>query len=293
MVGATGMIGSAVGRALLGRGDEVVAVSRRGRAGLEGAEDVRWDPAEGPPPEAALEADALVNAAGSKTADLLPWTAGRKRELRASRVDTTRLLVEALAGRDRPGTLVNASGADYYGTPEEPTDEGGAPGESFMAQTVVAWEREAVRAEEHGVRVVLLRTGVVLSADGGGLPQLVRPVRLFVGGPIGGGRQWFPWIHIDDQTGLNLLALDDERVVGPVNAASPGIVRQREFTEALGRVLGRPTIVPTPAIALRLALGEKATIALDSRHIVPRAALAAGYDFRFTEPEPALRDLLR
>ena len=137
-----------------------------------------------------------------------------------------------------------------------------------------------------------LRTGVVLSTKGGALLQLARPVRLFVGGPIGGGRQWLPWIHVDDHVGLNLRALDDDRLSGPINVAAPGIVRQREFVKDLARVLGRPAVLPTPAIALRLALGEKATLALDSRHIVPRAALEAGYGFRFAEAEPALRDLL-
>jgi hypothetical protein len=292
VVGATGMIGGAVSRALLARGDAVVAASRRGRAGIDGAEDVRWDPAEGLPPPAMLDGvDAVVNVAGSKN-DLLPWTAARKREFHESRVGTTRALVDALGGGGGPRTLVNASGADYYGTREEPTDESAGPGSSFLADVAQAWEREAVRAEDRGVRVVRLRTGVPLSPDGGALPQLALPVRLFAGGPIGGGRQWLPWIHIDDQVGLNLLALDDERLSGPVNAASPGIVRQREFVTALGRVLGRPTVVPTPAIALRLALGQKATLALDSRHIVPRAALEAGYAFRHTEPEPALRSLL-
>jgi uncharacterized protein (TIGR01777 family) len=292
-VGATGLIGRAVSEALLARGDAVTAVSRRGEAGIEGADDVRWDPAEGVPPVAALDgADAVVNVAGSKTADLLPFTAARKRELRVSRVATTRLLVDALAGRDRPRTLVNASGSDYYGPTEEPTDEAAPAGSGFLADVAVAWEREAVRAEGHGVRVVRLRTGVVLAADRGSLPLLALPVRLFVGGPIGGGRQWVPWIHIDDEVGLTLLALDDQRLSGPVNAAAPGIVRQRELVEALGRVLGRPAVVPTPGVALRLALGEKAAIALGSRRIVPAAALAAGYRFRFAEVEPALRDLL-
>ena len=286
------MIGRAVGEALLARGDRVLAVSRRGSAGIEGAEDARWDPAEGPPPGAALDgADAVVNVAGSKN-DLLPWTAARKREFHDSRVGTTRLLAQALAGGRRPRTLVNASGCDYSGPREDPTDESAGPGSSFLAGVCVAWEREAARAEGHGARVVRLRTGIVLSAAGGALPQLARPVRLFAGGPIGGGRQWLPWIHIDDHVGLVLLALDDERVSGPVNSASPGIVRQAEFVRALGAALGRPTVVPTPAIALRLALGEKATLALDSRHVVPQAALDAGYAFRFTEPEPALRSLL-
>jgi uncharacterized protein (TIGR01777 family) len=291
VVGATGMIGGAVARALLARGDEVVAVSRRGRAGIDDAQDVRWDPAEGGPPAAAVEADAVVNAAGSKN-DLLPWTAARKREYYESRVGTTRLLAGALDAARGPRVLVNASGADYYGPREEPADEGAPPGSTFLAGICVAWEREASRAEERGLRVVRLRTGVVLSTKGGALPQLARPVRLFAGGPIGGGRQWLPWIHVDDQVGLNLRALDDDRLAGPVNAAAPGIVRQREFVTDLARVLGRPAVVPTPAIALRLVLGEKATLALDSRHIVPRAALEAGYAFRFTQPGPALRDLL-
>ncbi|HEX2508129.1 MAG TPA: TIGR01777 family oxidoreductase [Miltoncostaeaceae bacterium] len=291
VVGATGMIGGALARALLARGDEVVAVSRRGRAGLDGAEDVRWDPAEGGPPAAALEADAVVNAAGSKN-DLLPWTAGRKREFHESRVGTTRLLAGALGAERGPRVLVNASGADYYGPREEPADEGAPSGSTFLADVCVAWEREASRAEERGVRVVRLRTGIVLSTAGGALPQLARPVRLFAGGPIGGGRQWVPWIHVDDQVGLNLRAIEDDRLSGPVNAAAPGIVQQRELVGALARVLGRPAVVPTPAIAVRLALGEKATLALDSRHIVPRAALEAGYGFRFTQVEPALRDLL-
>jgi uncharacterized protein len=292
VVGATGMIGGAVSRALVARGDAVVAVSRRGEAGIEGAQDVRWDPSEGPPPEAMLAGvDAVVNAAGSKN-DLLPWTAAKKREFYESRVGTTRRLVDALGGDGGPRALVNASGADYYGPREEPTDESAGPGSSFLADVCVAWEREAVRAEERGVRVVRLRTGIVLSADGGALPQLARPVRLFAGGPLGGGRQWLPWIHIDDQVGLTLLALDDEGVSGPVNTAAPGIVQQREFVKALGDVLGRPTILPAPALALRVLLGEKATLALDSRHIVPRAALEAGYAFRYTEAEPALRSLL-
>jgi uncharacterized protein (TIGR01777 family) len=291
VVGATGMIGGAVARALLARGDEVVAVSRRGRAGIEGARDVRWDPAEGPPPAAAVEADGVVNAAGSKN-DLLPWTAARKREYHESRVGTTRLLAGALDPAHGPRVLVNASGADYYGPRDEPADEGGPPGATFLATLCVAWERAASRAEERGVRVVRLRTGVVLSAEGGELSHLALPVRLFAGGPIGGGRQWLPWIHVDDQVGLNLRSLDDERLSGPVNAASPGIVRQREFVRDLARVLRRPAVVPTPAVALRLVLGEKATFALDSRHIVPRAALEAGYAFQFTQAEPALRDLL-
>ena len=292
VVGSTGMIGGAVGRALIARGDEVTAVSRRGAAGIEGARDARWDPAEGPPPEAVLEdADAVVNLAGAPI-EGKRWTAARKREIHESRVLTTRLLVDAL-GRDGVArTLVNGSAVGYYGPRDDEVDETADPGDDFLAETCVGWEREAIRAQDAGARVVRVRTGIVLDAEGGALPKLALPVKLFAGGPIGGGRQWVPWVHIDDEVGLILLALDRDDVSGPLNACVPEPVRQRDFVAALGRALGRPAVVPTPAIALRLAMGEMSTLALDGQRAVPRAALRAGYAFRHTEPEPALRSLL-
>lgn len=292
VVGASGLIGGALGAALIARGDEVVAVSRRGAAGVDGARDVRWDPAEGPPPRDALDgADAVVNLAGAPI-ETRRWTAARKREIHESRVLTTRLIAEALARDGAPRTLVNSSAVGYYGPREEEVDETAGPGSDFLAETCVAWEREALRAAEAGARVVCVRTGIVLDADGGALPKLVLPVKAFAGGPIGGGRQWLPWIHIDDEIGLFLLALDRDDVSGPLNATAPDPVRQGDFVKALGRVLGRPAVVPTPAFALRLAMGEMATLAVDGQRAVPRAALRAGYAFRFTEPEAALRDLL-
>jgi uncharacterized protein len=291
VVGATGLIGGRVAEALLARGDQVVAVSRGGDAGLAGAVDVRWDPAEGPPPAAVTEGvDAVVNMAGASMS-VARWTASRKRLIRESRVTTTRLLVEALAATGTAPVLVSASGIDYYGPREEATDERAGPGSTFLAETCVVWEREARRAEAAGSRVVLMRSGIVLSSAGGALPTMARPVRLFAGGPLGGGGQWMPWIHIDDEVGLVLLALDREDVAGPLNAAAPSPVRQREFVRTLARVLGRPAIVPAPALALRLALGEMSTLALDSRHAVPAAALAAGYAFAHPELEGALRDI--
>ena len=202
---------------------------RRGRGGLApggsgiaGVEDVRWDPAEGPPPAAALEGgDAVVNLAGAPLAGRR-WSTARKREIRESRTLTTRALVDALAGGGRPRVLVNASGIDYYGPRgEETVDESAGPGSGFLAETCVAWEREAARAADHGVRVVMIRSAVVLSHEGGALPTMARPVRLFAGGPIGGGRQWLPWIHLDDEVGLILLALDRPDLAGPLNATSP------------------------------------------------------------------------
>jgi uncharacterized protein (TIGR01777 family) len=156
----------------------------------------------------------------------------------------------------------------------------------------VAWEREAARAGAAGVRVVTPRLGVVLAREGGPLPRLARPVRLFAGGPIGGGRQWLSWLHIDDAVGLFLHALDDPGMSGPVNGVAPAPSRQRDVAKALGSVLGRPSLLPTPAFAVRIAVGEMATLVLDGRRVVPRVALAAGYRFRHPELEPALRDLL-
>lgn len=291
MVGATGLLGRRLCAALLARGDEVRAVSRGGAAGIDGARDVRWDPAEGPAPaEVAQGVDAVVNLAGAPIGGKR-WTAARKRLIRESRTLTTRGVVDALMADGAARVLVNASGADYYGVPEEPTDETAPPGSTFLAETGVAWEREARRAEEAGVRVVLLRSGVVLAPEGGGLAEMARPVKLFAGGPLGGGAQWLPWIHIDDEIAIVLHALDRDDVSGPLNLAAPAPVRQREFVKALGRVLHRPASLPAPGIAVRLALGEMATLALDSRHVVPAAVLASGYEFRWTEVEAALRDI--
>jgi len=291
VVGASGLVGGRLSRALLARGDEVVAISRGGAVDVEGAREVRWDPAAGPPPAAAFAGvDAVVNLAGAPIAGRR-WTARRKREVRESRTVTTRLIVDALAAPDAPRVLVNGSGVGYYGPTDETVDESSPPGSDFLGETCVAWEREALRAREHGARVVMVRSGLILSAEGGILPQVARPVRLFAGGPIGGGRQWMPWIHIDDEIGLLLLALDRDDVSGPLNGSAPEPVRQRDFVRALGRVLGRPTVVPTPAIALRLAMGEMATLALDGQRAVPAAALAAGYTFAHTDVEAALREI--
>lgn len=289
IVGSNGLIGRALGRALVDRGDSVVALSRGGSSGIAGALDMRWDPAEGPPPAAALEGgDAVVNLAGVPIGGKR-WTADRKREIRESRTLTTRALVDAMTGEGGPRVLVNGSAVGYYGPTDETVDESAPAGSDFLADTCVAWEREAARAAEHGVRVVLVRTGIVLARDGGALPQMAMPVKFFAGGPIGGGRHWIPWIHIDDEVGLLLLALDREPVSGPMNASAPEPARQRDFVKALAKALGRPAALPTPAFPLRIAMGEMATLALEGQRAVPAVALAAGYEFIHPELEAALR----
>lgn len=291
LVGATGFLGGHLARALLGRGDEVVALVRGDRSGIAGARDVHWDPAEGPLPPGALDGvDAVANLAGASIG-AKRWTAARKRVIRESRVLTTRAVVDALAADGAPRVLLNASGVDVYGARDEPVDESSAPGQGFLPETAVAWEREALRATGHGVRVVLLRSGIVLARDAEALVRIARPVRLFAGGPLGSGRQWYAWIHLEDEIGLMLHALDHPEVAGPLNAASPNPERQRDFVRILGRVLHRPAVLPAPAVAVRLAVGELATLALDGRPVVPRVARETGYAFRFPDLEGALRDI--
>jgi uncharacterized protein (TIGR01777 family) len=291
LTGATGLIGGHLARALIARGDEVVALVRGDASGVGGARDVHWDPAEGPVPAGALDgADAVVNLAGAPIG-AKRWSAERKRLIRESRVLTTRAIVDALAGEGAPGVLVNAGGIDVYGVQDDPVDESSPPGRGFLADTALAWEREATRAAGLGARVVVIRSGLVLSADADALARMALPVRLFAGGPLGGGRQWYSWIHIEDEVGLILHALDRPEVVGPMNAVSPDPRRQRDFVQVLAQVLGRPAVVPAPAVAVRLAVGEMATLALDGRPVVPRVALDTGYAFRFPALEGALAEI--
>jgi uncharacterized protein (TIGR01777 family) len=287
IVGATGMIGRRLTTALLADGDEVLAISRHGQR-VADAPGVAWDPARGPLDAAALAGvDAVVNLAGANIGSGR-WTDARKREIVDSRVVTTTRLVEAI-GTDGPRTLINASAVGFYGEGEAPVDERAPAGEDFLGVTCARWEAAARAAEPNGVRVVLLRTGVVIAREAEVLKRQLLPFKFGLGGPVGGGRQWWSWIHIDDVTGLIRFALADSDLHGPVNAVAPHAVRQRQFAEALGHVLGRPTVLPTPGFALKLAMGEASTIALGGQHVVPRAATEAGYTFVYPDIEPALR----
>jgi uncharacterized protein (TIGR01777 family) len=287
IVGATGMIGRRLTTALLADGDEVVAISRRGQT-VADAPGVAWDPAASPLDPAVLAGvDAVVNLAGASIGSGR-WTDDRKRELVASRVVTTTRLVEAI-GTTGPRTLINASAVGYYGEGDAPVDERTPAADDFLGALCITWEAAALAAEDHGVRVVLLRNGVVLAREAEVLKRQLLPFKLGLGGPLGGGQQWWSWIHIDDVTGLIRFALTHPELRGPVNAVAPHAVRQREFAEALGHVLGRPTVLPTPRFALKLAMGEASAIALAGQHVLPRAATEAGYVFVYPDVEPALR----
>lgn len=287
IVGATGMIGRRLTGALLAGGHEVRAISRRGQS-VADAPGVAWDPTRGPLDPAALDAiDAVVNLAGASIGSGR-WSDARKREIADSRIVTTRLLVEAI-GTDGPRTLVNASAVGYYGEGSTPVDESAPPADDFLGRTCADWEAAAIAAEANGVRVVRLRTGVVIARESEVLRRQLPAFKLGLGGPVGGGEQWWSWIHIDDLTGLIIFALVHPEVRGPLNAVAPNAVRQKDFAHALGRVIGRPTILPTPGFALKLAMGEASAIALSGQHVIPTAATAAGYPFAHPDIDGALR----
>ncbi|MBV2132634.1 TIGR01777 family oxidoreductase [Pseudomonas sp. MAP12] len=293
LTGGTGLIGQALCRLWTAQGHELVVWSRRpeqvaalcsGARGIERLEQL----------DAGTALDAVVNLAGAPIADR-PWTARRRQLLWDSRIDLTRQLVDWLASRPlKPRVLLSGSAVGWYGDGgERRLDEDSAPGsEDFASQLCFAWEQAAQQAEALGIRVVLIRTAPVLAGSGGMLARLLPPFRLGLGGRMGSGRQWMPWIHLDDEVGLIDFLLQHEECRGPYNACAPNALRNAEFAATLGRVLHRPALLPAPACVLRLALGEMSDLLLGGQHLQPRRTLDAGYHFRFPDLEAALVDLL-
>jgi uncharacterized protein (TIGR01777 family) len=248
----------------------------------------------GPLPAQALNGvDAIVHLAGEPVADKA-WSDEQKKRIKDSRVISTRNLIDSIrAAEARPPVLVSASAVGYYGDRgDEKLYEESPPGKNFLSEVCQAWEREAEPASKLGIRLVLVRIGVVLSLEGGALPKMVTPVKLGVGGPLGSGRQWFPWIHIDDIVGILRYAISTETLTGPVNGAAPEDVTNADFTRQLARVLGRPAFLPTPEFALKLIFGERAAVLLASNRVIPKAIEQSGYKFKFSSVTPALKDLL-
>jgi len=295
VTGATGLIGRALVPALLEAGHAVTALSRSAapRAAPQAARltVLQGDPTTaGPWQETLAACDACVHLAGEPVA-AGRWTAARKRRIRESRVASTRLVADTIA-RKGAAVLVSGSAVGYYGARgDEPLDESSPPGDDFLARVCVEWEAAAVPAATQS-RVVLLRTGIVLARGGGALAQMLLPFRFFAGGPIGNGQFWQSWIHLADEVGLILWALGNAEVKGPLNATAPAPVRNRELAKAIGRTLHRPSAVPVPKAALKLALGELAAVVTTGQRVVPRKALDLGYRFRFPDLEPALGDVL-
>lgn len=298
LTGATGTIGVAVSGALRARGDEVVALTRDARRGAQrlgdGVEVREWpDPTRRPSADALAGTDAVVHMLGEPVAQR--WTAEARRRIRESRVLGTRALVDALAllpVGERPRTLLSQSATGLYGAGDaRPLDEDAPPGDGFLADVVSAWEHEA-RAATPYMRVACMRTGVVLSPDGGALSKMLPFFRLAIGGPVGGGRQYVPWIHLDDVVGAVLHCLDDSEVRGPVNVTAPQPATNTELSHALGRALGRPAVLPVPGFALRLLYGDMAQIVTTGQRVLPVRLRRAGFEFRHPTLEPALRDVL-
>jgi len=295
VTGATGTIGSAVVSELLARGDELVALTRdpdRARERLgERVEAVRWaDPASGPAPAEALAgADAVVHLLGEPVDQR--WSDDAKERIRDSRVLGTRHLVAGIRDAEpRPRVLVSQSASGWYGPRgDEPVDESEPAADDFLAQVVVGWEEQARAAEELGLRVARMRTGVVLSPGGGALGKMITPFKLGVGGPVAGGNQYVPWVHIDDVAGAILCAIGDDRIRGPVNVTAPDPATNRELSKALGRVLKRPAFMPVPGFALKLLYGEMSSIVTTGVRAVPARLAEIGYRFRQPDLEDALR----
>lgn len=297
VTGATGLIGATLVRALAARGDEVTALSRnaeRASATLDVPAETWADPkAEQPPLDALRGRDAVVHLLGEVIAQR--WSDEAKREIRDSRVLSTRNLVGSLSqlsSGERPRVLVSGSGAGWYGhRGDERLDESAPePGEDFLAQLSADWEAEACRAEALGVRVVLNRTGVVLSESGGALEKMLPFFKAGIGGPVAGGRQYVPWVHLDDVVGATIFALENEQMSGPINVTAPEPVTNRELSKTLGRVLRRPAFAPVPALAVKTLYGEMAEIVITGQRAVPARLERLGYVFRWAELQPALRD---
>ena len=297
VTGATGMLGSALVRALVERGDEVTALSRnaeRARKALGVSAETWADPeADQPPLDALRGRDGVVHLLGEVIAQR--WSDEAKREIRDSRVLSTRNLVAALSelpAEERPRVLVSQSAVGWYGhRGDEPVDESTEqPGDDFLAQVTADWEVEARHAQDFGIRVVLTRTGVVLSDSGGALEKMLPFFKAGIGGPVAGGRQYVPWVHVDDVVGATVFALDNDAVSGPVNVTAPEPVTNKELSRTLGRVLRRPAFAPVPALAVKALYGDMAQIVTTGQRAMPGRLTELGYSFRQPELKPALRD---
>jgi uncharacterized protein (TIGR01777 family) len=297
LTGATGLIGPKLVQALQRRGDEVTVLTRspdKAHSALAGVDAVRWsDPTAEPAPAAALSGhDVVVHLAGEPVAQR--WNDESKRRILDSREAGTRNLVAGMrAASPAPGVLVSSSAVGYYGKHgDEEVPESTPAGDDFLAQVCVAWEREAQAAAELGARVVLVRTGIVLDEQGGALEKMLPFFKAGVGGPVAGGDQYMPWIHLDDLVGIYLQAIDDATWSGPVNGAAPTPVTNKAFSKTLGKVLHRPAFAPVPAFAIKALYGQMAEIVVEGQRAVPQRTLELGYAFEHPELEPALRSAL-
>jgi uncharacterized protein (TIGR01777 family) len=297
VTGASGRIGTALCDELLGRGDEVVGLTRDPvKAGAAQPQITwhAWEPTLERPADAAFEGvDGVVNLVGEKINQR--WTDDAKRKIMETRRTATHNLVGAIEGlATKPKVLVSQSAVGYYGNRgDETLDESSSPGEGFDASVCVEWEKAAHEVEAAGVRLAIVRTGQVMETEGGILGELLLPFKLGLGGPLAGGKQWVPWIHLSDEVGILTWALDTESVSGVVNGTSPNPVTNKEWSKALGKALGRPAVLPIPGIAVEVKFGrEFGKVAQGGQRVLPRRTEELGYAFKYPEIDGALRDLV-
>jgi uncharacterized protein (TIGR01777 family) len=296
VTGGTGFVGSNLVSRLRAQGHGVTVLSRS-KAAVdrfgEGTSVVQGDPTQpGSWQESVKGHDCIINLAG--TSLFSRWTPERKREIRDSRISTTRNLVDAIepAG-ERAVTLFSTSAVGYYGfCGDEELTEKSPPGDDFLARIAIEWETEALKAEEKGVRVVVTRFGIVLGERGGALSQMISIFRKYLGGPLGSGNQWFSWIHMDDLLGAFSFLMDQREISGPVNLTSPNPIRNRDLAKAIGKALRRPSFLPAPGFMLRLILGEFGSVLLRGQRVIPKKLLDNGYVFLYPEIDGALGSLI-
>ncbi len=297
MTGATGFIGPYLATRLQreGHSPTILIRSKEEAKGVpEGVSFLEGDPTRKGAWQSALsEHEAVINLAGASI--FSKWTDQQKRLIRESRIETTRNIVEAIEpGRNPAFTLLNASAVGYYGFHEdEELTEESPPGDDFLATVALEWEQEALKAKERGARVVITRFGIVLGPGGGALGQMIPLFRKFIGGPIGSGRQWFSWVHMNDLAEAFLFLINHPEISGPVNVCSPSPVRNVDLARALGRVLHRPSLLPAPAFMIRLVLGEFGSVILKGQRVVPRRLLESGFVFRYPQIDQALETVVR
>jgi len=298
MTGATGLIGRHIYRALRDRGDNVIVLTRNPERANNRFPDAHrvllWAPGVAGEWSSAIdEADCVIHLAGEPIAEER-WTDDYKRRIHDSRILGTRDIVSGIvAAQRKPRVLLSVSAVGYYGnTGDLEIDETSDAGNDFLATVCRDWEAEALHAAEHGVRVVTPRLGVVLAQDGGALEKLLTPFKMFAGGPVGNGDQWFPWVHIDDVAGMFLFAIENENVSGALNVVSPEVLRNRDFAVALGETLNRPARFSVPAFVVKLALGEFGETLLGGQRVHPQRVLEHGYTFRYADIHDALRSLV-
>jgi uncharacterized protein (TIGR01777 family) len=294
ITGATGLIGSKLEKAMTSDGAQILTLSRRVRTASDTTGAIFWDPVNGELDSAALEGcDAIVHLAGETISNR--WTGAQKERIRRSRVEGSRLLVDGLKTLTKPPTVfVAASAIGFYGDRgDEAIDESSPHGTGFLPDVCRSWEAETTRAQEVGARTLLLRFGIVLSTKGGALAKMLLPFKVGLGGPMGSGRQWMSWIHIDDVIAIIRFVMNRDDLSGPINTTAPQPVRQAEFAKTLGKALRRPAIAPAPGFAVRLLLGEMGqALLLEGQKVLPRRLQEAGYTFQHPELSEALEDIL-